>query len=72
MLGRGRTVLVVAHRLSTVVGADLIYVLDRGRVVESGTHGELMRRGGLYSRLYGMQIAEREVGNEAPLLAAGG
>jgi subfamily B ATP-binding cassette protein MsbA len=71
VLGRGRTVLVVAHRLSTVVNADLIYVLDRGRVVESGTHAELIRRGGLYSRLYGMQIAERDLGNEAPLLAAG-
>jgi subfamily B ATP-binding cassette protein MsbA len=59
-LGRGRTVLVVAHRLSTVVGADLIYVLDRGRVVESGTHTELMRKGGLYSRLYGLQLAEQD------------
>ncbi len=60
VLGQGRTVLVIAHRLSTVVGADLIYVMDRGRVVESGSHAELMRSGGLYSRLYGMQAAERE------------
>jgi subfamily B ATP-binding cassette protein MsbA len=57
LLGQGRTVLVIAHRLSTVVNADIIYVLDRGRVADSGSHGELMRRGGLYSRLYGMQIA---------------
>ena len=55
VLGQGRTVLVIAHRLSTVVNADLIYVLDHGRVAESGTHAELMRKGGLYSRLYGLQ-----------------
>jgi subfamily B ATP-binding cassette protein MsbA len=59
VLGRGRTVLVIAHRLSTVVNADLIYVLDQGRVSESGTHAELLRKGGLYSRLYGMQAAEQ-------------
>jgi subfamily B ATP-binding cassette protein MsbA len=61
VLGQGRTVLVIAHRLSTVVNADLIYVMDRGRVAESGTHAELMRKGGVYSRLYGMQAAERDV-----------
>ncbi len=70
VLGQGRTVLVVAHRLSTVVAADLIYVLDRGQVVESGAHAELMRRGGLYSRLYGLQLAERQ-NDDTPLLAAG-
>jgi subfamily B ATP-binding cassette protein MsbA len=59
VLGQGRTVLVIAHRLSTVVNADLIYVMERGRVVESGTHAELMRKGGLYSRLYGIQAAEQ-------------
>jgi ATP-binding cassette, subfamily B, bacterial MsbA len=61
VLGQGRTVLVIAHRLSTIVNADLIYVMDRGRVAESGTHAELMRKGGVYSRLYGMQAAERDV-----------
>jgi len=59
VLGRGRTVLVVAHRLSTVVNADLIYVLEQGRIAQSGTHAELMRSGGLYSRLYGIQAAEQ-------------
>jgi subfamily B ATP-binding cassette protein MsbA len=72
VLGQGRTVLVIAHRLSTVVNADLIYVMDKGRVVESGTHGELMRSGGLYSRLYGMQAAERDTGEIVPFPAASG
>jgi subfamily B ATP-binding cassette protein MsbA len=71
VLGQGRTVLVIAHRLSTVVGADLIYVMDKGRVVETGTHAELMRSGGLYSRLYGMQAAESEMGEVVPFPVAG-
>jgi ATP-binding cassette, subfamily B, bacterial MsbA len=71
VLGQGRTVLVIAHRLSTVVNADLIYVMDKGRVVESGTHAELMRNGGLYSRLYGMQASEREMGEIVPFPAVG-
>jgi subfamily B ATP-binding cassette protein MsbA len=71
VLGQGRTVLVIAHRLSTVVGADLIYVMDKGRVAETGTHAELMRSGGLYSRLYGMQAAEREMGEVVPFPLTG-
>jgi ATP-binding cassette subfamily C protein CydD len=50
-LARGRTVLVVAHRLNTVYGADRIAVLDGGRLVETGTHRELLSRGGPYARL---------------------
>lgn len=53
----GRTSLVIAHRLSTVVGADRIYVIDRGRIVESGRHDDLLARGGLYSELYETQFA---------------
>jgi ABC-type multidrug transport system fused ATPase/permease subunit len=50
-LARGRTVLVIAHRLNTVYGADRIVVLDEGRLAETGTHQELLRRGGLYAHL---------------------
>ncbi|MBI4185237.1 MAG: ABC transporter ATP-binding protein [Proteobacteria bacterium] len=56
-LMRGRTTLVIAHRLSTVVDADLIHVIERGRVAESGRHAELLARGGPYARLYAPQLA---------------
>ena len=55
LLQQGRTTVVVAHRLSTIVDADSIVVLDRGRLAEKGTHAELLCLGGIYARLYGMQ-----------------
>jgi subfamily B ATP-binding cassette protein MsbA len=60
-LVRDRTVLVIAHRLATVRDADRIIVIDDGRVVESGTHAQLLVRGGLYRRLHDLQFSVDEV-----------
>jgi len=57
---QGRTTIVIAHRLSTVQDADQIYVLDRGRVAESGNHEALIAQGGLYAKLYRHNLAEPE------------
>ena len=65
---RGRPTLVIAHRLSTVQGADLICVVDRGQIVESGRHAELIAGDRLYARLYSMQFAEqRDLAVAAPV-----
>ena len=67
-LMRGRTTVVIAHRLPTIIGADLICVLDRGHIVEIGRHAQLLARHGLYARLYETQFAaEREL---APVAGA--
>ena len=57
-LMRGRTTLVIAHRLSTVIDADSITVIERGRVAEAGTHAQLLGAGGAYARLHALQFAE--------------
>ncbi|XQU67327.1 Putative multidrug export ATP-binding/permease protein [Cupriavidus sp. H18C1] len=54
-LMEGKTVVAIAHRLSTLAAMDRIVVLDRGRIVEQGSHRELLQRGGLYSRLWAHQ-----------------
>ena len=54
----GRSALVIAHRLSTVRRADRILVMHRGELREHGTHEQLLRRGGIYARLYTLQFAE--------------
>jgi subfamily B ATP-binding cassette protein MsbA len=55
---RGRTCIIIAHRLSTTFLADRVIVLDQGRIVEEGTHEELLRLGGLYAKLYELQIGK--------------
>ena len=63
----GRTVFVIAHRLSTVVNANLILVLDQGRIVERGTHEELLGRRGTYHRLHSLQFRDQHGSAAAPL-----
>jgi ATP-binding cassette subfamily B protein len=64
-LSEGRTTIVIAHRLNTIIHADRILVVDGGRIVESGRHDELLRKGGRYAAFYRLQV--REQGAEAPI-----
>jgi ATP-binding cassette subfamily B protein len=58
---RQRTSIIVSHRISTVRGADQILVLDEGRIVERGTHGQLVAHNGVYAELYRKQLLEEEL-----------
>jgi ATP-binding cassette subfamily B protein len=63
-LMEGRTTFVIAHRLSTIRRADLIAVMDQGRIVERGTHQELLKRSGLYRQIYELQLKSQEEGQK--------
>jgi ABC-type multidrug transport system fused ATPase/permease subunit len=57
---KGRTTLVVAHRLSTIRRVDRVYVMVRGEIAEEGTHDDLLARGGEFTRIYNLQFAKDE------------
>ena len=69
-LKKGRTTIVIAHRLSTVTGSDLIYVIEQGEVVESGPHAALIAAGGAYARQYALQFVDIDNAPEPALSAA--
>jgi ABC-type multidrug transport system fused ATPase/permease subunit len=64
---KGRTAFVIAHRVGTIRNADQIIVVDRGRIVEQGTHDELLEKGGAYRQIYDVQLRDQE---EAALTAS--
>ena len=70
-LMKGRTTLVIAHRLSTVIEADLIHVIDNGKLVESGNHPKLLSKNGTYARLYALQFKEQQLEVEVGARTAG-
>ena len=59
-LFKGRTSLVIAHRLSTIRNADLIVVMEQGRILETGTHAELLSKGGRYAHLHAIQFPQKD------------
>jgi ATP-binding cassette, subfamily B, bacterial MsbA len=70
-LMRGRTTIVIAHRLSTIQSADMIHVVDSGRIIESGKHPELLARGGVYANLHRLQFSDAESAAIATLTQVG-
>jgi len=73
-LMHGRTTLVIAHRLSTVMDADLIHVINQGELVESGSHTELIAQEGIYARLYQLQFrdeVQQQAANNVQATAGG-
>jgi subfamily B ATP-binding cassette protein MsbA len=73
-LMQGRTTLVIAHRLSTVMDADLIHVINQGKLVESGSHTELIAQDGIYARLYQLQFrdeVQQQAANNVQATAGG-
>ena len=63
---RGRTTIIVAHRLSTIVHADVIYVMDKGRIVEGGDHAALLTHDGIYAALWRVQTGDAAPPGAAP------
>ena len=68
-LMHNRTTIVIAHRLSTIQSADMIYVLDKGKVAEFGKHLELLKRNGVYANLYKIQFSETKDDNNLKISA---
>ena len=63
----GKTTIVIAHRLNTIVDADCIHVVEKGAIVESGRHGELLRKGGRYATFFRLQFPDNQEHLPAPV-----